>query len=98
MLTTLLIGSVIGAALTLEIIFSNCEVQTKKEAEKATANAKAMLTGFYRLNAENAKLRLSLAAGEMTEESKKVATMTMAALDAVIAAAKEEMQGNGSGA
>jgi hypothetical protein len=38
------------------------------------------------LAAENAKLRVSLAAGEMTEEGKKVATITMAALDAVIAA------------
>ena len=37
-----------------------------------------------RLTAENAKLRVALAAGEMTEEGKKVAAMTMAALDAVI--------------
>jgi hypothetical protein len=89
MLTTILIGVFIGAALTLEFILVNFEVQTKKAAEEISANIKAMLTGFYRLNAENAKLRVSVAAGEMTEEGKKVAAMTMAALDAVIAAAKK---------
>jgi hypothetical protein len=39
---------------------------------------------LYALVAENAHLRLSLAAGEMKEDSKKIATMTMAALDGVI--------------
>jgi hypothetical protein len=84
-----LIGLALGFAWALGVIFAVCEVQTKKAAEERSANTKAMLTGFNRLNAENAKLRVFLAAGEMTEEGKKVATMTMAALDGVIAAAKK---------
>ena len=37
-----------------------------------------------KVTAENAKLRVALAAGVMTEEGKKVAAMTTAALDALI--------------
>jgi hypothetical protein len=40
------------------------------------------------LTAENANLRVALAAGEMTEEGKKVATMTMEALKSVIEGAR----------
>ena len=37
-----------------------------------------------KVTAENAKLRVSLATGVLTEEGKKVAAMTTAALDALI--------------
>jgi hypothetical protein len=40
------------------------------------------------LTADNAKLRVSLTAGTMTEEGKKVAEMTLDALGAMISAEK----------
>jgi hypothetical protein len=84
MLTTILIGAGIGAALTLEIIFDNCVVKSKKEHQEDLAFWDAEFNRMRRVEAENAKLRVALAAGEMTEEGKKIAAMTMAALDAVV--------------
>ncbi len=89
MLTTLLIGAAIGAGLAVAAILGGFKVQTKESWQEEQASGTAMRTCLWRVTAENAKLRVSLAAGEMTEEGKKVATMTMAALDAVIAAAKK---------
>lgn len=89
MLTTLLIGVALGAAWALGVIFTLCEVTTKEKGHERSHVVTALCNRAFALVAENAQLRVSLAAGEMTEEGKKVATMTMAALDAVIAAANE---------
>jgi hypothetical protein len=88
MLTTLLIGAVLGGLLVVGVIFAMCVVKTKEDWKEHEEIRRGMRMRVYTLEAENARLRVSLAVGEMTEEGKKVATMTMAALDAVIAAAK----------
>ncbi len=91
MLTTLLIGGVLGGLLVVGVIFSTCVVETKEKRHEHNQVATAVRYRVYALEAENAQLRIALAAGQMTEEGKKIATMTMAALDAVIAAAAKEV-------
>ena len=93
MLVSFLFGLVLGAAWALGVIFSMCVVETKEKAHEHNHVATAVRYRVYALVAENAQLRIALGAEEMTEEGKKIATMMMAALDAVIAAgAKEVMQ------
>lgn len=97
-MVTFLVGAAVGVALTLAVIFENCEVETKKSWKEDRQVRDAMLRCVRELAAKNAQLRLSLAAGEMTEDGKKIAAMTMAALDSVIAARKEAIQGTGQAA
>lgn len=87
----LLIGLVLGAAWALGAIFASCEVETKEKWHERNHINTALCDRVYALEAENAKLRVSLAIGEMTEEGKKIAAMTMAALDAVLAADSESV-------
>ena len=82
----LLIGAVVGAGLTLAAILGAFKVKTKESWEEQEQKMEALRSCFHAMVAINAKLRVSIAAGEMTEDGKKVATMTMAALDAVMAA------------
>jgi len=94
MLVPFLIGLVLGAAWALGVIFSMCVVELKEKRHEHNHVATAVRYRVYALEAENAQLRIALAAGQMTEEGKKIATMTMAALDAVIAAANEAILGS----
>lgn len=87
-MVTILIGAAIGASLTAAVMLGGFKVLTREAWEEHQATTNAMRTRVFALTAENAKLRVSLAAGEMTEDGKKVAAMTMAALDTVIAAEK----------
>ena len=91
MLTTLLIGAAIGAGLAVAVILGVCKVQTKESWQEEQASGTAMRTCLWLVTAENAKLRVALAAGEMTEDGKKIAAMTMASLGTVIAAAAKEV-------
>ncbi len=86
---TCVIGLVVGTGLTLLHIFLNYKVRDRDWWEEREQEMAGLSSGLHKVVAENVKLRVSLAAGEMTEEGKKVATMTMAALDAEIAAAKK---------
>lgn len=86
----LLIGAAVGASLTVAVVLGCYKVHTKDAWEEYEVTTRAMQTRVFTLTAENAKLRVSLAAGEMTEDGKKVAAMAMAALDTVIAAEKVE--------
>jgi hypothetical protein len=91
MITTLLIGVALGACWACGVIFSLCVV-TKKEDWKAEHDLKmAVCMRVFRLEAENARLRLGLAAGEMTGDGKKIATMAMAALDAISTAESQAL-------
>jgi hypothetical protein len=84
-MVTFLIGAVVGAGLTLWHILLNFKVKDKdwwEEQERKMATAHSCVK---KVVAENAQLRVALAAGEMTEDAKKVATMTLASFDAVIA-------------
>ena len=85
---TFLIIAGFGAGLTLAFILVCFKVQTKEAWAKFQLEMNAQRTHIDKLTAENSKLRVALAAGAMTEDGKKVAAMTMAALDAVISTEK----------
>jgi len=81
---TLLIGAALGAGLAVAAIFGAFKVKTREAWEKEEQRHETTYSCLWMVTAENAKLRVALAAGEMTEEGKKVAAMTMAALSTVI--------------
>ena len=85
---TFLIGAAIGAGLGVAFIFGNFKVQTKAKWAAIERQIIAYGENAVKLTAENSKLRVALAAGQMTADGKKVATMTMAALDTLIATEK----------
>ena len=91
-MTTFLIGAAIGvlfgASLVIGIILEGYKVTKKAEWEEEVLMMSAMRSRVNTLTAENANLQVALAAGEMTEEGKKVAAMTMAVLGAAISAEK----------
>lgn len=82
-----LIGLAIGIGLTLLMIFTSCKVRDREWWEEHEQEVAGLRSGLDKVVAENAQLRVALAAGDMTEDAKKVATMTMAALDATITTA-----------
>ena len=94
MFVTILIGAVIGAALAVGVIINAFEVETKESGKASRQISVALRSRVYVLTAENAKLRLSLAAGEMTEDGKTIAATAIAALDAVHAEAEEAVLGS----
>ena len=81
-----LIGIALGVGATLGVIFGEYKVKTKEAWEQEERRHENTSTCLVLVQAENARLRVALAAGEMTEEGKRVAAMTMAALRAVISA------------
>ncbi len=92
MWTTLLIGVALGACWACGVIFGTCEVQTKENCKADRELRMAVCMRVFQLEAENARFRLALAAGEMTGDGKKIATMAIAALNAVITAARERFE------
>lgn len=85
---TFVICAAFGAGLAVAVIFACFKVQTKEAWQRFQLEMNAQRKHVDKVTAENSKLRVALAAGEMTEDGKKVAAMTMAALDAVIGAEK----------
>lgn len=73
-----------GAGLTLAVTLLCFKVQTKEAWQRFELEMNVHRKHVDKLTAENSKLRVALAAGEMTHDAKKVAAMTMAALDAII--------------
>jgi hypothetical protein len=88
-MTTFLIGAAIGAGLTVAFVLNACKVLTKVKWKEFEVELATHHKQVYMVTAENARLRVALAAGEMTADGKKVAAMTMAALDAVIGNEKD---------
>src|SRR5262245_3648975 len=80
----LLIGAVAGAVVTAAVMVTHFVVTKKEEWEEIMLMKTALRNRVHTLTAENAKLRVALSVGEMTEDGKKVAAMTMAALGVVI--------------
>lgn len=80
-----LIGAAVGAGLTAVSIFGNYKVERREWWEEQERKAAATTSCLNKVVAENAKLRVALVAAEITEGSKKVVAMTMAALDVEIA-------------
>jgi len=89
MVMTFLIGAGIGAAIAVGIILNVFEVQKKEAARETRQLSAAVQSRLYALEAENAKLRMSLAAGEMTTQGKTIAAKVMAALDVAHAEAED---------
>lgn len=83
---SVLIGIALGVGTTLAFIFGEHVVMSKKEWKESQLTTNAIISRMDKLVAENAKLRVALATGVMAEDAKKVAAVTMAALDAVIKA------------
>ena len=83
-MTTFLIGAAIGVGLTVAFVLNACKVHTKVKWKEFEVEMATQRKQVYMVTAENARLRVSLAAGELTGDGKKVAAMTMAALNAVI--------------
>lgn len=92
MIWLFLIGVAIGAGLTAAGIFTNYHVQTRQAWEESRITLDAIISRMHKLVAENAKVRVALATGAMAEDAKKVAAVTMAALDVVIDTGKVAMQ------
>lgn len=80
-----LIGAVVGIGFTLLVIFGNYKVEDREWWEEYERETAAVRSGLKKAVAENSQLRVALAAAEMTEDAKKVATMTLASFDAAIA-------------
>jgi hypothetical protein len=87
-MVTFLIGAVVGAGLAVLTIFQEFDVKTKESWEQQERKMATAHSCVEKVVAENVQLRVALAAGEMTEDAKKVAAMTMAALDTDIAVEK----------
>ena len=85
----LLFGLVVGAGVTSLVIFMNYKVEKKEWWEEHEREVAGLHSGLNKMVAENAELRVALAAAEWTDDAKRVAAMTMSALNADIATAKE---------
>lgn len=80
------IGAVIGAIYGAGAIVGMFDVRSQEKAAKEQRNKENWKTLAFLAMAENAKLKVALAAGEVTEEGKRIAAITIAALSAVITA------------
>jgi hypothetical protein len=81
MFIVFLIGVGLGVGVTLVGIFTNYIVKDRKWWEKEQREMEAAHTCAQEVVAENFKLRVALAAAEMTQEARQVAAVTMAAFD-----------------
>jgi hypothetical protein len=77
------IGAVIGAIVGAGAIVGIFDVRSREKAIEEQRNTETWKTLAFLANGQNARLRVSIAAGGLTEEGKKIAAMTIAALDAV---------------
>jgi len=83
-----LIGAGIGAGFTLLVIFTYFKVKEREWWEEQKREMEAAYTCAHKVAAENVKLRVALAAAEVTEDAKKVAAVTMAAFGTGIVGAE----------
>jgi hypothetical protein len=91
MLIPYVIGAVVGAGLTLLVIFTHFKVKERESWEEQKREMEAAYTCAQKAVAENVKVRVALAAAELTEDAKKVAAVTMAALgDGIVGAENVE--------
>ena len=87
---TFLIGAAVGVLFTVSIIFimiveGAYKVLNRQEWKEHVVQERAFMSRVEALTAENAKLQVALSAGQMTDDGKKVAAMTIEALGGVIA-------------
>ena len=80
MFIVFLIGLVIGAGLTLLAIFLKYKVKDREWWEERERERAALHSRVEKVVAENARLRVALAVAALTEDAKKVGTMTLAVM------------------
>jgi hypothetical protein len=78
-----LIGAMIGAIVGAGAIVGLFDVRSPQKAAEQQRSNEIWKTLAFLAHAQNARLRVSIAAGSLTEEGKKIAATTMAAIDAV---------------
>jgi hypothetical protein len=91
----LLFGLVIGVGFTLLGIFTNYKVERREWWEEWERTLKATQSCLRKAVAENAKVHVALAVAEIADDARKVATMTMAALDTDISVPDQSAQQDG---
>jgi hypothetical protein len=92
LIVAFMVGLLMGAGAVAGFICDRYKLKTKEEWEADEVQRKARNVFVLRMGAENAKLKVALVAGEMTEEGKKIAAMTMAALETVIVSDKKVLE------
>jgi hypothetical protein len=80
----LVFGLIVGVGFTLIGIFGNYKVEKREWWEEYDRKTMATQSGLEKAVAENAQLRVALAAAEMTDDARKVAAMTLTSFDANI--------------
>lgn len=87
-----LIGAVIGAIVGASAIVGIFDVRSREKAAEEQRSNEIWTTLVFLATAENGRLRVSVDATGLTEDSKKAAAMTVAALDAVLARKRDELR------
>lgn len=88
----MLIAAAVGAALTIWVIVSIYKLVTHEWWEGNQVLMQGLRSRLDSLVAENAKLRVALATGVMSEDGRKVAAMMLAALNTAIDTGKVQME------
>lgn len=78
-----------GVAIGIGLIFACFKVRDREWWEKREREMNALHSSVKKVVAENAQLRVALAVTELTEDAKKVAAMTLAALETDITATEK---------
>ncbi len=87
-----LLGLFVGAGAIISAILRFLDIRKLEKAAEEQLGEELWKTLLFLAMAENARLRVSIDAGGPTEHGKKVAAMTVAALDAVLARKRDELQ------
>jgi hypothetical protein len=87
-----LLGLFVGAGAITSAILRCLDIRKLEKAAEEQIGDEIWKSLVFLAMAENARLRVSIDAGGATEDGKKVATMTLAALDAVLARKRDELQ------
>jgi len=85
------IAAVIGAIVGAGAIVGTFDVRSRQKAAEGRRSNEIWKTLAFLAHAQNARLRVSIAAGGLTEEGKKIAAMTMTALDAATATGRRDL-------
>ncbi len=84
-----LFGAAVGVGFTVLVIFLNYKVKDREWWEEREREMNALHSSVNRVVAENAQLRVALAVTEQSEDAKKMAAMTLAALETDITATEK---------
>lgn len=92
LITPFLVGLLVGAASICTAIVRYIDIRKLKQATEERVADETWKTLAFLAAAEVTRLRVSIAAGDLTEDGKKPDAMTVAALDAVLARRRDELR------